>query len=160
MKITERKLRKLIREAIIRNHLLNEDPSRNISTVGDLKALIKSVTSKKKEEQGKAAFKDMTADILSDLVPGGSTIKGIFGAIKGMYSLPDEKRSGTALDYMDVDDDVSAIVDDPIENAFIKAVSDKIEGMPDDTQLKSLDMTNLLSQYIGSQFNKRTVSGF
>ena len=160
MKLTERKLRKIIREAIVHKHLLNEDPTRNISTVGDLKALIKAATSKKKGEQGKAAFKDMSKDVFADLVPGGSTVRGLFGAIKGMYSLPDEKRTGTALDYMDVDDDVSAIVDDPIENAFIKAVSDKIEGMPDDTELKNLDMTKLLSQYIASEFNKRTVSGF
>ena len=48
--------------------------------------------------------------------------------VKNTYSMPDEKRTGTAFDALDVDDEVSAIVDDPIENSFVKAVSKEIEG--------------------------------
>lgn len=148
-------LRKYVREL-----LKEENQNRNIETVGDLKALIKTAVSKKKADQGKSAFKDLASGLIADVIPGGGTVKGMFDAVKSMYSLPDEKRTGTALDYMDVDDDVSAIVDDNVENAFIKAVSEKIEGMADDKPLVDLDMTKLLSQYLTTKFNKRTVSGF
>lgn len=142
------------------NDLLKEEPSRNIETVGDLKALIKTAASKKKADQGKSAFKDLASGMLADLIPGGGTVKGMFDAVKSMYSLPDEKRTGTALDYMDVDDDVSAIVDDNIENAFIKAVSSKLETMSDDKPLSDVNMTQQLSKFISRKFNNRTVSGF
>jgi len=160
MKITERKLRKIIREAVEYNQILREDTSRNIETVGDLKALIKTAVSKKKSDQGKSAFKDLTSGLIADIIPGGGTVKGMFDAVKAMYSLPDEKRTGTALDYMDVDDEVSAIVDDNVENSFIKAVSEKLEGMADDKPLSDVNMTSLLAQYISRKFNNRTVSGF
>ena len=74
--------------------------------------------------------------------------------------MPDEARTGTALDILDVDDDVSAIVDDPIENAFLKSVSSKIEGMSDDKPLVDLNMSKLLAQYISKEFSNRTVVGY
>lgn len=163
MRITKKQLRRIIREEIVRtssNDLLKEEPSRNIETVGDLKALIKTAASKKKADQGKAAFKDLASGMLADLIPGGGTVKGMFDAVKSMYSLPDEKRTGTALDYMDVDDDVSAIVDDNIENAFIKSMSSKLETMSDDKPLADINMTQQLSKFISRKFNNRTVSGF
>jgi len=163
MKITKKQLIKIIREEIAHApsiDLLKEEPSRNIETVGDLKALIKTATSKKKADQGKSAFKDLASGLLADVIPGGGTVKGMFDAVKSMYSLPDEKRTGTALDYMDVDDDVSAIVDDNIENAFIKAMSSKLETMSDDKPLSDVNMTKQLSKFISRKFNNRTVSGF
>ena len=57
-------------------------------------------------------------------------------------------------------DDVSAIVDDNIENAFIKSMSSKLETMSDDKPLADINMTQQLSKFISRKFNNRTVSGF
>lgn len=165
MKITERKLRKIIREAVEYNQLLKEEnQGTSIETVGDLKKLLTQATRGKLKYQAKGSVPGAIADALVDeiagKIPGFAAAKSLFSALKGTYSLPDESRTGTALDILDVDDDISAIVDDPIENAFLKAIAEKIEGMSDDKPLVDLNMTKLLSQYLAKEFNKRTVSGF
>lgn len=160
MKITENRLRKIIREAIEYDQILKEDPSRDIETVGDLKALIKAATSKKREDQGKAAFKDLASGMLADIIPGGGTIKGGIDALRAMYRMPDDKRTGTALDYLDVDDPVSEIVDDNVENRFLKAVAAALETYPEDTKLIDFDMTRQLASYLKKEFENRTVVGF
>lgn len=165
MKITERKLRKIIREAVEYNQLLKEEnQGTSIETVGDLKKLLTQATRGKLKYQAKGSVPGAIADALVDeiagKIPGFAAAKSLFSALKGTYSLPDEARTGTALDILDVDDDISAIVDDPIENAFLKAIAEKIEGMSDDKPLVDLNMTKLLSQYLAKEFNKRTVSGF
>jgi hypothetical protein len=152
---------KLLREYV--KEILKEDTS-GIQNVGDLKKLIKQAKSKKRQEKGKEEIKgaitDAIVDEITGKIPGLAAAKSMFGALKNMYSLDDEARTGTALDYLDVDDDVSAIVDDPIENKFLKAVAKEIETMPDETPLENLDMTKLLSKFIQSEFNQRTVAGF
>jgi len=77
-----------------------------------------------------------------------------------MYDLPDEARTGTALDYMDIDDDVAKIVDDPIENAFLARLADELDGMNDDDPMSNLNVTKGLSNFLEQQFNSRTVVGF
>ena len=46
-------------------------------------------------------------DELVGKIPGLATAKSLFSFAKEVYQLPDESRTGTALDYLDVDDDVS-----------------------------------------------------
>ena len=150
--------------------MLKEDAHRllieasEINTVGDLKKLLSQATKGKLKYQAKGSVPGALADALVDeiagKIPGFAAAKSLFGALKGTYSLPDEARTGTALDILDVDDDVSAIVDDPIENAFLKAVSSKIEGMSDDKPLVDLNMSKLLAQYISKEFSNRTVVGY
>lgn len=166
MKIKVSTLQGIIREAILENHdlLLIEATGDVIRTVGDLKKLISQATKGKLKYQAKGsvpgAIADAVVDEIAGKIPGFAAAKSLFAALKGTYSLPDESRTGTALDILDVDDDVSAIVDDPIENAFLKAVSKQIESMSDDKPLVDLDMTKLLARYIGKEFNDRTVMGF
>ncbi len=153
-------LREYIREILKEAEENESSESPTIETVGDLKDAIAAATGKKRGKQGKKAAKNFAKSVFIDLFPGMGTISGAGEALKAMYSMPDDKRSGTALDYLDVDDEVSAIVDDPIENAFLKALTDKLEGMADDKPLVDLDMTKLLAKYISREFNKRTVQGF
>ena len=150
---------KLLRE-YIRETLREDNSDRNIETVGDLKLLIKAATSKKKEDQGRAAFKDLASGLIADLIPGAGTVKGGFDALKTMYSMPDDKRTGTALDYLDVDDPVAAIVDDNVENRFLKAVSDKLGSMDDNKPLSQFNITKLLAKFIKKEFEDRTIIGF
>tara|TARA_R110002020_G_scaffold10219_3_gene39414 strand:- start:4007 stop:4489 length:483 start_codon:yes stop_codon:yes gene_type:complete len=136
---------------------------RDVQTIGDLKALIQTAQLKKRGDQLKGgvvdAAKNAVVDELVGKVPFLATAKSLFDFAKQAYQLPDESRSGTALDYLDVDDDVSKIVDDPIENAFLKTLGATLEKMDDRTPLKDLNITKLLQNYISQNFNKRTVSG-
>ena len=149
-------------ELRVKRDLLSE--ASEIITVGDLKKLIGQATKGKLKYQAKGSVPGALADALVDeivgKIPGFAAAKTLFSALKGTYSLPDEARTGTALDILDVDDDVSAIVDDPIENAFLKAVATQIEGMSDDKPLVDLDMTKLLAKYISKKFANRTVVGY
>jgi len=142
---------------------LNEANSAEIQTVGDLRALIQTAQLKKRGEQLKSGVVDAAKSALVDeiigKVPGLATAKSLFDFARTSYNLPDESRTGTALDHLDIDDDVSKIVDDPIENAFLKGLSQTMEKLADDTKLEDLNMTNRLQQYISDNFNKRTVTG-
>ena len=149
----------LLREYI--RATLKEAPlTRNPETVGDLRALIDDAMSAKRADQGKEAGKDLATGILADLLPGGGTIKGAFDAFKMMYSMPDDKRTGTALDYLDVDDEVSSNVDDNEENKILKAVVESIKGVDDSMRLADFNMTKKLAKYIKQNFDSRTVVGF
>jgi hypothetical protein len=177
MKITKRQLRKIIRETSANKHLLSEknweeeaaklddeEQSGEIRTIGDLKNLIKQAQAKKRGEKAKenikGALKDAVVDEILGKIPFAGTAKSLFDFVKSSYDLPDESRTGTALDHLDVDDDVAKIVDDPIENAFLAAFGEKLDGMDDTTDLETLNMTKNLSDYMKGKFNDRTVAGF
>jgi hypothetical protein len=99
-------------------------------------------------------------DELLGKIPGAATAKNAADALKAMYSLPDEARTGTALDHMDIDDDVALIVDDPIENDFLNKLADELENMDDNAPMSNLNVTKGLANYLEKKFNARTVSGF
>ena len=135
----------------------------DVKTIGDLKSLIQTTQLKKRGDQLKGgvidAAKNAVVDELVGKIPGLATAKSLFDFAKSTYQLPDESRTGTALDFLDVDDDVSKIVDDPIENAFLKTLGATLKTMDDRTPLENLNITKLLQAYISKNFNKRTVSG-
>tara|TARA_Y100000310_G_scaffold101993_1_gene100145 strand:- start:2356 stop:3720 length:1365 start_codon:yes stop_codon:yes gene_type:complete len=158
VRVTKGQLRRLVREERFRALLSEASPE--IENVGDLKAAIAAASGKKRDEQGKAALKDFGKGFLADLFPGGGTALSIHDLLKSTYTMDDEARTGTALDYLDVDDNISAIVDNPIETKFLNALAKEVEAMSDDTPLEDLNMTNLLSRYLKGEFNQRTVAGF
>jgi hypothetical protein len=94
------------------------------------------------------------------LLPGAGTAKSLFDVVKATYQLPDEKKTDTALDALNVDDQVSAIVDDTVENAFLKALGNELKGIPDEKELSEVNVTTLLQKYIAKEFERRTVGGF
>ena len=165
MRVTEHQLRRIIREVTMEDIFGKKVKSLDdVETVGDLKKLIKYAQSAKRAEKGKEAGEEWAKSTLWDetfgKIPGLSAAKNAADALKSMYDLPDEARTGTALDHMDVDDDVAKIVDDPIENDFLKALGDEIDGMNDDLPMSNLNVTQGLANYMGKKFNARTVAGF
>ena len=87
----------------------------------------------------------------------GGTTKGD-GHIKGIFSAKDSYNTGTGLDKLNVDDNVSAIVDDPIEANFLQDfVKNVLADAPDDTPLEKYDVTRLLQQFIAGEFDSVTV---
>ena len=133
----------------------------DVDTIGDLKALIQAAQLKKQggqaAEEIKSTLMNAVVDEIVGKVPGLAMAKGLFDAAKSAYSLPDEASEGTALKYLDVDDDVAKIVDDPIENAFLAQYLKDLEDEDDETLLRDFNVTKELQKYIHNAFNKNTV---
>ena len=151
-------VRDLVREILTEKIKSIED----VKTVGDLKKLIKHASGKNKGKAGGKGLADTAIDIVVDeiqaLIPGFATVKNLAMAAKGAYKLDDEAKSGSALDVMNVDDDISKIVDDPVENAFMKDFAKKLEKIHDDTPISSLDVTKALTKWISDKFNNTQVA--
>lgn len=135
---------------------LNEqqDP---FQTIGDLRQALKRIIASKKQGVALDKAKDFAAGAILDVFPGAATVKSLFDLVKPMYSLPDEKRTGTSLDKLDVDDDISAIVDDTVEDNFLIDFAKTLERYPDTTPLENVNITKALQNYISDKYNKRTV---
>ena len=138
---------------------VNEQESQ-LNTIGDLKRALKLAIQAKRDGQGKDALKDFAVGALLDAIPGAGTAKGIFDLVRSTYKMPDDKKTNTALDFLNVDDEVSAIVDDSIENAFLKVLGQELKGESDERRLEDLDVTTLLQKYIAREFDKRTIAGY
>jgi hypothetical protein len=131
-----------------------EDP---FQTIGDLRQVLKRIIASKKQGAAIDAAKDIAAGAILDVIPGAATVKSLFDLVKPMYSLPDEKRTGTSLDKLDVDDDISDIVDDTVEDNFLIDFAKILERYPDTTPLNNVNITKALQNYISNKYNKRTV---
>ncbi len=125
-----------------------------LETYGDLKKVINGVI--KKQKLGKVG--NVALDAAIGAIPGASTAKTGFDFIKAAFGKPDTKKTNTWLDQLDVDDQASAIVDDTIENAFIKKTADQIQKVPDDQPLdQDFTMNDKLVRYLSKSYGSRTL---
>jgi hypothetical protein len=138
-----------------RKSILSEQ--NRILTVGELRNSISQAMKAKKGEVQKDAIKDFGAGLILDLIPGAASLKNAFDLAKTLYKLPDEKRTNTGLDYLNVDDEISAVVDDRIENQFLNDILNVLKDMDDTAELEDIDMTTRLSNYIADKFNNTKV---
>lgn len=145
---------KLIMESWDR-FLLQEAP---IQTVGDLKKLIKT---HRAVEAGKEVGKK-AAEMAIEQIPVVSNIFSIWKGAKEakdmvakLYGADDKLKSNTGLDKLNVDDDVSKIVDDPIEVSFLNDLLKTIDGMDDLDPIP--DVNDALQAYLSDNFNQKQV---
>jgi hypothetical protein len=143
------------------NNYITLTEGREVQTVGDLRKIIKLMRAKQAGgEMGKRA-----ASVLVGMLPGGgAAVEIISGAkdgadlIKKFFGANDKFKTNTALDQLNVDDDVSKIVDDPIEVSYLNyLLKDKFKNADDRTPLSDFNATVGLQNYIASKFNNRTV---
>ena len=127
-----------------------------METHGDLKRTINNVLAKKKAERvGKAAV-----GAVISAIPGLGTAKDVFGVGKALFNKPDGKKTNTWLDKLDVDDEASAIVDDTVEDTFIKDKLSQLTAEPDEKPLDSnFSMNKELIQFLKSKYKGRTLFG-
>jgi hypothetical protein len=131
-----------------------------LKTYGDLKKLIKAISSKQKGEKIISQGKEFALDQIIGLIPGASNAKTAFSFFQAAFKKPDTKKTQTWLDRLDIDDDMSAIVDDTVENGFMKALSATIEKEPDDKPLEAdFNMNAKMVDYLRDTHNGRFVSG-
>jgi hypothetical protein len=127
-----------------------------LNTYGDLKKVINSIALKQKG--GKIG--NVALDTVIGLIPGAGAAKTTFDFIKAAISKPDVKKTNTWLDKLDIDDDMSKIVDDTVENGFMQMMSKTIESKPDTQSLEpNFNMNAEMVNYLKKQYAGRTVAG-
>lgn len=131
-----------------------------LKTYGDLRNLLNSIVTKQKKQKivGKAG--EVAIDQVLGLIPGGSNAKNVFDLVRAAISKPDDKKTNTWLDKLDIDDETSAIVDNTVENGFIKTLVKTIEGKSDSDPLEDdFNMNQQLVDYLKKNYKGRTVTG-
>ena len=135
--------------------VIQEEP---IQTVGDLKKLIKT---HRAMEAGKELGKK-AAEAAIEQVPVVSNIFSLWRGVQDakeiigkLYGAEDTFRSSTGLDKLNVDDNVSKIVDDPIEVAFINDLLATINGMDDLAPIPDVNVE--LQKYLARKFDNNQV---
>jgi hypothetical protein len=127
-----------------------------METYGDLKKVIKSIQLKQKGEKvGKA-----TVDAVLGAIPGLGAAKTTYDFLSAAFRKPDTKKTKSWLDKLDIDDEVEAIVDDTVENGFLKALSQTFDSEPNDKPLEQdFNMNAKMVDYLKNKYEGRTVTG-
>jgi hypothetical protein len=126
-----------------------------LKTVGDLRKAVKVALTAKRKGQGKEALKDLAkSSVTGALLGAADSLKDL---ILQTYKLPDDKSTGTGLDALNIDDEISAMIDDQVENRFLNWLVKSLEGQEDETPLQKLNMDRLLQKFLMQQFNQRTI---
>jgi hypothetical protein len=132
----------------------------NLETYGDLKKLLNSISKRQKGEKIISKGKEFALDQVLGLIPGASNAKTAFDFIKTAVSKPDGKKTNTWLDKLDIDDDMSKIVDDTVENGFMQTMTKAIESESDTKPLEDdFNMNAKMTNYLKKTYAGRTVSG-
>jgi hypothetical protein len=88
---------------------------------------------------------------------GSAGLKTVYDLFKYIGKLPDDKKTGTFLDKINIDDNFSAIVDDKVENQFLNelanAFATRTGPLPND-----FNINKELQTYISNKYNKRTIA--
>jgi hypothetical protein len=126
-----------------------EDISPGIVTIGDLR----KVWAKKRSGE-------LTSQVARS-IPGIDAILGVkdtASLLKKLYGAGDDFETQSALDALNVDDKMSAIVDDKVELAFLRDLIKQFEGAPDEQNLDDFKSTELLQQFLAKKFDSRTIT--
>mgnify|MGYP003654443994 CR=1 FL=1 len=127
-----------------------------LKTYGDLKKVIKAISTKQKGEK----VGNVALGVIMGMIPGADAAKTTFDFIKAAIGKPDTKKTKTWLDRLDVDDQMSAIVDDTIENGFMQAMAKSIESQSDEKELESdFNMNAKMIDYIKNKYGGRFIAG-
>ena len=127
-----------------------------LNTYGDLKKVIKTISLQQKgEEIGNVAI-----DTILGAIPGIGAAKTTFDFVRAAFSKRDIEKTNTWLDKLDIDDEMSSIVDDTVENGFLKTLSQTIDSESDDTPLESdFNMNAKMVDYLKRTYGGRTITG-
>ena len=131
-----------------------------LKTYGELKKLIKLISLKQKGQKILSQGKELALDQLLGLIPGASNAKTAFDFLTTAFKKPDTVKTNTWLDKLDVDDKMSAIIDDTVENGFLQFLSKTLEAAPDEKPLQpNFDMNQQMSDYLKKTYSGRHVAG-
>jgi hypothetical protein len=128
-------------------------PAFALRTFGDIKAIINRVKNKQKVAGVAAAGADAAIDAALNMIPGLGAAKSAFAFFKAATSRPDTQKTNTFIDQLDVDDSMSKIVDDTVENEFLQNIESIISKYPDKEPLPAnWNMTNELVKFLRNKY--------
>lgn len=131
-----------------------------LKTYGELKKLIKLISLKQKGEKIISQGKELALDQLLGLIPGASNAKTALDFLTSAFKKPDTVKTNTWLDRLDIDDKMSAIVDDTVENGFLQFLTKTLEAAPDEKPLQpNFNMNQEMSNYLKNTYTGRFVTG-
>jgi len=129
-----------------------------LQTVGEVLAIIQ----KFRQAQAGGQVGKKALEMAVEQIPG---ISNIWSVVKGakeakdmintLYGMDDKFQSNTGLDKLNIDDNISKIVDDKVEAAFLNFLIDKLKNMNPGAPM--LDATVEIQDFLASKFNQRTV---
>jgi len=132
------------------------NPDFQLKTYGDLKRVINVI---QLQQKGKK-LAGIGLDAILGAIPGLGTAKTAFDIFKAAFGKPDTQKTNTWLDKIDIDDKTSAIVDDTVENGFLRAMTNIFNNEPDDKLLEpNFDMNTKMVEYLANTYDKRTIAG-
>jgi len=127
-----------------------------LNTYGDLKKVIKAISTKQKGEK----IGDVALGTVMGFIPGAEVAKTTFDFIKAAFKKPDTKKTKTWLDKLDIDDEMSSIVDDTVENGFLQMLSKTIEAESDTKPLEQdFNMNAKMVNHLKTKYSGRSISG-
>lgn len=136
--------------------ILESEQPKEMKTFGELKAALNKIVFSKDKGGKLAAAKEFGIDIVSDAI-GLGTAKSVFELVKGLTKIPDDKRPQSFLGNFDIDDYVSKIVDNDIEDEFVNYLIKKINKADDNKSLKGFNMTSEINNYLKQHYSGRHV---
>jgi hypothetical protein len=130
-----------------------------LKTYGDLKKVINAIKSGNKKEMILSKGKEIALDTLLGFIGAGGVKSGVDLA-RAAFRAPDTKKTNTWLDRLNIDDEVSKIVDDTVENGYVDSLSKELEQKPDNEALPAdFDINKELQAYLAQNYKNRTVTG-
>ena len=136
-----------------RKKVLKEEEELQLQTVGDLWKAFQYAILAKTDQAAKSKLKKAGAGFLADLLPGSSTTATFIDFAKTFYGLPDDKaQAKPGLKHLGVDDQLSTVIDDKVENNFLNYYAKELHNVPHDTPLSNVDVEELLSTFINNEF--------
>lgn len=128
-------------------------PAFALRTFGDIKAIINRVKNKQKVAGVAAAGADAAIDAALNMIPGLGAAKSVLAFFKATTSRPDTQKTNNFIDQLDVDDSMSKIVDDTVENEFLESIETIISKYPDNEPLPAnWNMTNELVKFLRNKY--------
>ena len=132
--------------------------SSEIENVGQLRTALKNYKIKK---TGKGLLTKLVRKGIESIPVAGPALGTALDAgqlAKSLYGGDlEDKEPLPGLDAMRVNPDVSKIVDDDIEEEFLKVLSQELEDADPETSIDDFNTTTKLQNFIASKFNSITV---
>ena len=127
-----------------------------LKTYGDLKAAIKTIAKGQRKEK----VAGVGIDAIIGQIPIIGNIKTGVDLVKAFVEAPDTKKTKTWLDKLQIDDSMSKIIDNAVENGFIQYIGKEIESQQDSKPLEQdFNMNQKLVDFLKNNYKGRTVTG-
>ena len=130
-----------------------EDTSPGLETVGDLR----KVWAKRKSGESAKLLTSLGVS-MNPALAAVLAAKDTASLFKKLYGAGDDFETQSGLDALNIDDKMSAIVDDKVELAFLRDLIKQFEDAPDDQILDDFKTTERLQQFLACNFDSRTVT--